>query len=226
VRILIVDQNREDADIIVSSIKIPWPDAGVVRCANGRSGLDAAGKDQFDLIVIDLKLPDMSGFEFLEAFYLFCSKPAIVLKKDLDDIDIVRSLQLGADECIAKPIKQLDFIAKSQAVVRRYVGRDDISSITVGRLRLEAAIHRAYVDGQEISLTRNENIIMSRLMQNCGHITSYGSVARAVWGNHFPCASSALRVCVRRLRKKLPEGPSCIQIVTERGVGFRLVAAR
>jgi DNA-binding response OmpR family regulator len=197
-----------------------------MRCPTGKSGLDSVAKDQFDLILVDLDLNDMSGFDFLEALCLYSTKPTIAIKKEPQETDIVRSLQLGADECLAKPINQLDLIAKCQAVFRRYVGREDVSSVVVGKLRLEADVHRAYLDGREIPLTRNENIIMCRLMQNCGHITSYRNVARAVWGNDSFGANSALRMCVQRLRKKLPISESCVQIVTERGVGFRLVSAR
>ena len=225
-RALIVDSNLDEASVTISAIKIPWPDAEIVRCSSGKSGLDAASRDQFDFVVIDLKLPDMSGFEFLETLCLYTSNPTIALKRDLNETEIVRSLQLGADECLPKPINQLDFIAKCQAVFRRYVGRDDVCAVVVGKLRLEADIHRAFLEGQEIALTRNENIIMCRLMQNCGHITTYGNIARAVWGNDAQEASSALRMCVQRLRKKIPQNESRVQIITERGVGFRLVSAR
>ena len=225
-KVLIVDSHHEDMNITVSAIKIPWPDAEITQHSSGKDGLEDAGKDQFDITIVDLDMPDMTGFEFLETLYLFSSKPTIVLKKDLNQVDIIRSLQLGADECFAKPLNQLDFIAKSQAVFRRYVGRSEISNLTIGKLRLEADVHRAHLDGQEIALTREENIILYRLMSNCGHVTSYNSVARAVWGNDLTGANSALRICVQRLRRKLPRNNSMVQIITERGVGFRLVAAK
>ncbi|PPD59159.1 response regulator transcription factor [Dehalogenimonas etheniformans] len=225
--ILVVDSHRDETEITISAIKVPWPDAQIIRCTTGNLGLIEVGHSDFDLIIVDLELPDMSGFDFLEMLFLHCSKPTIVLKRGLLESDEVRSLQLGADECLSKPIAQLDLIAKCQAVFRRYIGREDVSSITSGRMRLEADVHRAFVDRREVALTRNENIIMYRLMQNAGRITTYNNVAHAIWGNNVPGASAAIRMCVQRLRKKLcTDDITSVRIVTERGIGFRLVLAK
>ena len=224
-KVLIVDSNHEDTDIVASAIKIPWPDAEIMQCAKGETGLEFAARDSFDLIIVDLALPDLSGFEFLKRLSLFSFKPILVLKKGLLETDTVRCLQLGADECFPKPLNQLEFIAKSQAVVRRYLGKDE-GSIVIGALRLDVETHRAYLEGREIALTRNENLALHRLMQNCGHVTSYNSLARAVWGNDFPGSSPALRVCVHRVRNKLINTVSPVNIINERGVGFRLVVPR
>ncbi|PVV83283.1 response regulator transcription factor [Dehalogenimonas alkenigignens] len=219
---LVVDSQKNDVDIAVSALRIPWPDIEVVKCQEGKSGLEAISKDQFDLVIVDLDLTDMNGFDLLESIFLYISKPTIVLKQNLIKTDVVRCLQLGADECLAKPIDQMDFIAKTQAVIRRYIGRNEPNSLTVGKLRLDAEIHRAYINGHEIALTRNENILMHRLMLNYGHITSYSSIERAIWGAYLAGTDCALRGCLKRLKKKLALDPS-LKIITEHGAGIRLV---
>lgn len=223
-KVLIVDNQKEDVEIAVSALKIPWPDAEVIKCHDGKSGLEATGKNPFDLVIVNLDLTDMNGFDFLESLFLYTSKPTIIFKQNLAKTDVVRSLQLGADECLAKPIDQMDFIAKTQAVIRRYIGRNEPNNLTVGKLRLDAEIHRAYINGHEICLTRNENILMHRLMLNYGHITSYNNIERAIWGAYLVGTDCALRGCLKRLKKKLAQDPS-VKIVTEHGVGIRLVTA-
>ncbi|APV43713.1 two-component system response regulator, OmpR family [Dehalogenimonas formicexedens] len=222
-RVLIVENFQDDVIALVSTLKIPWPEVEITRCTSGTSGLAFIEKEQFDLFVIDLDLPDMSGFDFIESVFLYCSKPTIVIRKNLTGADIVRSLQLGADECFSKPFDPLSFIAKTQALIRRYSGKSQLGSMVIGKLRLDTDIHRAYVDGQEIALTRNENLLMHRLMQNYGQVTSYSSIERAIWGNFGGSGNnSALRGCVKRLKKKFPQDSS-LRIVTEHGTGFKLV---
>jgi DNA-binding response OmpR family regulator len=222
-RVLIVDDDQEDVEVAIAAIKIPWPDAEIICSSTGENGLDLATKKSTDLVVMNLTLQDISGFEFLKRLSLYSALPVIVLKKGLTESDIVRSLQLGADECLNKPVNQLEFIAKTQAVIRRYLGKDGTRSIAAGTLRLDFALHRIYFSNRELQLTRCENLIMSRLIHNHDHITSYSSIAQAVWGDDYPGCNDTIRAYLKRIRQKLGSIDCDAQIVTERGVGCRLV---
>ena len=223
-QVLVIDNDLESADIVGSTIKIPWPDASIVPCSNGEDGLDLAEREAFDLIVLDLKLPDISGFEFLKRLTIFSTIPVVAVKNNLNEVDLVRCLDLGADECLPKPIKQIEFIARTKALLRRVRGRSESQSLVTGMLRLDAFIHRAYFMGREVPLTRAENIILQHLMRNCGHVTSYRSIARELWGEDYPGSSKAIRVYVDRLRAKLEPDARSPMLVNERGIGFRLIS--
>ncbi len=223
-QVLVIDNDQDSTDIIGSTLKIPWPDARIVPCPNGEDGLDLAEREKFDLMVVDLRLPDMSGFEFLKRLVMFSGAPVVALKTDLNEIDLVRCLDIGADECLPKPIKQIEFIARTKALLRRVRGRSDNQSLVTGLLRLDAFIHRAYLVGREVPLTRAENIILQHLMRNCGQVTSYHSIARELWGEDYPGSSKAIRVYVDRLRAKLQSDASSPMLINERGVGFRLIS--
>jgi len=223
-QVLVIDSDQESADIIGSTLKIPWPDAAVVPCQNGEGGLDLAERERFDLLVVDLKLPDMSGFEFLKRLVMFSIVPVVAVKYNLDEIDLVRCLDIGADECLPKPIKQIEFIARTKALLRRVRGRSEGQSLVTGLLRLDAFIHRAYFLGREVPLTRAENIILQHLMRNCNQVTSYRSIARELWGEDYPGSNKAIRVYVDRLRAKLQSDGNSPMLINERGVGFRLIS--
>ena len=223
-QILVIDSDQDSADIIGSTLSIPWPDARIVPCPRGEDGLDLAEKEKFDLLVVDLKLPDMTGFEFLKRLVMFSAVPVVAIKADLSEIDLVRCMDIGADECLPKPIKQIEFIARTKALLRRVRGRSENQSLVTGLLRLDAFIHRAYLLGREVPLTRAENIILQHLMRNCGQVTSYRSIARELWGEDYPGSSKAIRVYVDRLRAKLHSDSNSPMLVNERGVGFRLIS--
>ena len=223
-QVLVIDNDQESTDIVGSTIKIPWPDAAIVPCSNGEDGLDLAERERFDLVVLDLKLPDMSGFELLKRLTIFSTVPIVAVKNNLNDVDLVRCLDLGADECLPKPINQIEFIARAKALLRRVRGRSESQSLVTGMLRLDAFIHRAYFMGREVPLTRAENIILQHLMRNCGHVTSYRSIARELWGEDYPGSSKAIRVYVDRLRAKLESDTRSPMLINERGIGFRLIS--
>ena len=223
-QVLVVDNDQDSTDIIGSTIKIPWPDASIVSCSKGEVGLDLAERERFDLVVTDLRLPDMTGFEFLKRLVIFSVVPVVAVKANLNEIDLVRCLDIGADECLPKPIKQIEFIARTKALLRRVRGRSESQSLVTGLLRLDAFIHRAYFMGREVPLTRAENIILQHLMRNCGQVTSYRSIARELWGEDYPGSSKAIRVYVDRLRAKLESDTRSPMLINERGVGFRLVS--
>ncbi|XUX00186.1 MAG: response regulator transcription factor [Dehalogenimonas sp.] len=223
-RILIVDDDREDTEVIAAAIRIPWPDAEIYCSVTGETGLELVTRKSVELAVLNLTLPDITGFEFLKRLSLYSALPIIALKRNLTESDVVRSLQLGADECLAKPINQLEFIAKTQAVLRRYLGKEGVRIITAGTLRLDFALHRLYFGDKELQLTRCENLLMSRLIHNHDRITSYSSIAQAIWGDDYPGYSDTIRAYLKRIRQKLTSIDCDAQIVTERGVGCRLVA--
>lgn len=104
-QVLVIDSENDSANFIGSTLKIPWPDSRVVPCHRGEDGLDLAEREKFDLMVVDLKLPDTTGFEFLKRLVMFSAVPVVAVKTDLNEIDLVRCLDIGADVKIKKHLR-------------------------------------------------------------------------------------------------------------------------
>lgn len=220
---LVVDSNSEDYEIISSSMKVAWPNISIALSTKGDKALEAIEEEPFDIVIIDLMLPDMSGFEFLKSLFLFKDIPVIALKNGLQVSDTVRCLEIGVGDCLNKPLEQIEFIARAKALVRRCHRNEEEDSLISGLLRLDYMIHKLYLRDTEINLTRAENQILRHLMRNCGRITSYQSISRDLWGEDYCGANKAIRVHVDRIRRKLQIYPDAPLIINERGIGIRLV---
>ncbi|PPD57578.1 response regulator transcription factor [Dehalogenimonas etheniformans] len=220
---LLVESEQKTAEILGSTLRLPFPDIDLICSDKGEPGLDLLFKEIFDFAIIDLKLADISGFEFLKRMRLFSQVPVLAIQSGLEDIDLVRAIDYGADDCLPKPVNPIILIARAKALIRRVNGFLNREETVAGMLRLDSLIHKAYFKGQEIYLTRTENIVLHHLMNNAGHVASYRSLACQLWGDDYPGSNKAIRKCIDRLKVKLGTVAASPELINERGVGFRLV---
>jgi two-component system KDP operon response regulator KdpE len=173
-------------------------------------------------VILDLGLPDISGFEVLNQTRLFSRVPIIILTVRSDEADVVKGLEWGADDYILKPLRQLELLARVKALIRRQTPSEE-ESLSAGPLRLETTSGQLHLEGKEIALTITESRILAHLMRNVGHVVTHSSLAEAVWGNDYPGAADSLKVHIRRLREKIEASPSQPKfILTKAGVGYFL----
>ncbi|MBL7165274.1 MAG: response regulator transcription factor, partial [Dehalococcoidales bacterium] len=173
-----------------------------------------------DIVILDLGLPDINGFDVLRQIRLFSQVPTIILTVRSDEADIVKGLEWGADDYITKPFRQLEFLARVKALIRRQVGAEE-ELIVFGPLRLDPTTGQLNYRGKEIALTVTESQIMAHLMKNGGRAVTHASLAEAVWGDDYPGAADSLKVHIRRLREKVEEAPSNPRLIlTRTGVGY------
>ena len=221
-KVLIVEDDKEIVDAITLAFQIRWPEAKVVATRSGRKGVELVESESPDIVILDLGLPDISGFEVLNQTRLFSRVPIIILTVRSDEADVVKGLEWGADDYILKPFRQLELLARVKALIRRQTPSEE-ESLSAGPLRLETTSGQLHLEGKEIALTITESRILAHLMRNVGHVVTHSSLAEAVWGNDYPGAADSLKVHIRRLREKIEASPSQPKLIlTKAGVGYFL----
>ncbi len=221
-KVLLIEDDREIVEAISLAFQIRWPEAELIPTRLGQKGVELVESESPDIVILDLGLPDISGFEALKQIRLFSQVPTIILTVRADEADIVKGLEWGADDYITKPFRQLEFLARVKALIRRQ-GNEGSDSLSFGPLKLDATTGQLFVDAREVALTVTETHITAHLMKNGGRVVTHTSLAEAVWGDDYPGATDSLKVHIRRLREKIEEDPSSPKLIlTRTGVGYFL----
>jgi DNA-binding response OmpR family regulator len=215
VRVLIV----EDDESIATSLARGLEREGFATqlATTGEAALRARG---YDVVLLDLGLPDVDGFDVCRRLRTGSDVPIIVVSARSDEVDRVIGLELGADDYIVKPFGFRELVARIRAVMRRGQSRpDDHAPVRIGALTVDRRTRRVIMDDDEIALTPKEFDILALLAEDPGAVHSREKILEEVWDPHWYGPTKTLDVHVASLRKKLGD-PSWIETV--RGVGFRL----
>lgn len=207
--VLIVD----DEPRIIKFLKLRLKASGyeVLTATSGLEALEQVQDQEPDLLVLDVVMPGMDGFETLKQVRAVSSVPVIILSAKETDTDKVKGLELGADDYLAKPFSPDELIARIKAVRRRLApaqGRKAVEFITLGHITLDFKKHLVMVDGEEILLTRIEWLLLSELAQNAGKVLLYKELLSKIWGPEYRDDLQILRAWLSRLRHKLEQEPS------------------
>ena len=222
-KVLIIEDNEEIVEAVSLAFQIRWPQVKIVSTDRGEEGIDLVEKESPDVVILDLGLPDISGFEVLKHIRLFSTVPVVILTVRGEEADIVKGLELGADEYIIKPFRQLELLSRVKAVIRREGYMMEDSSMVYGPMRLDPSTRTVYYDDRQLSLTRIENIILQQLMKRAGGVVTHISLTEEIWGDYYPETPTNLKVHIRRLREKIEPDPSQPRaILTKAGVGYFL----
>ena len=222
-KVLIVEDDPAVAESTTMAFEIRWPDATVITTSSGRDAISKVESENPDLVVLDLGLPDIDGFEVLKEVRLFSTVPIIILTARFEERDIIKGLEWGADDYMVKPFHQLELMSRTQAIFRRYHLVSQDSPLAYGTMRFGQNIHSVYVGKRRIVLTNTEGILLSHLMRNAEKVVPISNLAEAVWGVDYPSSHEGVRVYIRRLRKKLEADPDKPQLIrTHPGTGYSL----
>ncbi len=195
----------------------------VVAAGDGREGLLRFGAEPFDLVVLDLMLPVVDGFEVCRRIRRGSGVPIVMLTARADATDVVAGLELGADDYVTKPFDPPVLVARCRAVLRRTSGDVPDAVLRVGDLELDPGGHVARRRGEELPLTATEFRLLACLMRRPGQVFTREVLLADVWGYDFLGDSRLVDVAVQRLRAKVEDEPSApTRITTVRGVGYRL----
>jgi two-component system KDP operon response regulator KdpE len=221
-QILIIEDSPVIVETISLALEIRWPDVKISVTSTGEQGIEMTETESPDVIILDLGLPDISGFDVLKRIRLFSNIPIIILTARQDETDIVKGLEWGADDYMTKPFKQLELLARVQGAIRRYRHLNE-KVLVCGPLRLDPISLKLTLNGNEIKITRTEGLIMGHLMKNAGNVVTYSSLGEAMWGGDFPEASDSIKVHIRHLREKLETNPGKPKlIIIKPGMGYLL----
>jgi DNA-binding response OmpR family regulator len=224
-KILVIDDEVDVARAIQLTIQLQEPNWQVLTVNNGKDGLILIDTESPDLVLLDLAMPDMSGFQVLEQIRLFSDVPVIILTVQNDELDKVRGLELGADDYIVKPFSRLELIARIHSILRRvegFIGQPKKPYIN-GQLTIDFNHHQVYKAGKIITLTSTEFHLLEILARNAGKLIPNETLLGRVWGQYALDNPDYLKVYMHRLRSKLEDDPSHpIYLHTERGEGYWL----
>jgi two-component system, OmpR family, response regulator RegX3 len=193
--------------------------------ATAAAALEAAARVEPDLVLLDVMLPDGSGYDVCRRLRADSAVPIIMLTARGEETDRIVGLELGADDYIVKPFSAREVVARIRAVLRRagdHASTDDKGPIEIGPLRLDRARRTAVLDGDELELTRKEYELLELLMSEAGSVITRERLIDEVWDVNWFGSTKTLDVHVSGLRRKLADSPDTPRFIhTVRGVGFR-----
>ena len=218
--ILVVD----DAPNIVELVRLYLEGAGyaTIVATDGPSAVELHRRHHPDLVLLDVMLPGMDGFEVCRAIRREADTPVIMLTARTDDIDAIVGLELGADDYVTKPFNPRALVARVKAILRRTDGTVRLGrSIEVGSLRIDPRRREVVLGDVIVELRGREFDLLAALARDPGVVLSRETLLEDVWGTDFPGETRTVDVHVSEVRKKLGPGGPAIESV--RGVGYRLV---
>lgn len=220
-RILIIDddpQLRETVTIVLTS-----QEYDVQAAPTGKEGIAQVSDRAPDLVVLDVNLTDMLGFEVVREIRRFSNVPVLMLTGRSESSDIVSGLDSGADDYLIKPFKADELLARVRALLRRVPSSEQPITVAEGQLEIDTKMRITRVRGEQVDLTPTEYQLLLLLAQHPGEVLDHQTLLQRVWGDEYVNDTAYLKVYIWHLRRKLEQNPHDPKIVmTEWGVGYRL----
>lgn len=227
-KLLLVDDDPEIRSSVRLGFELQWRDVEILEAADGETALDLVEAQRPDLVLLDVGLPDIDGYEVLRRTRAFSSVPIVMLTARDEPIDTVRGLESGADDYIGKPFDHLELMARVRAVLRRSDLKAPVGGSAPyrrGHLEIDADAREARVGTRRVTLTATEWRVLELLVANAGWIVPHERFIARVWGRDEDVEPDGLRVFIRRLRAKLGDDAAAPRYIeTVRGIGYRLLA--
>jgi len=226
-KIVVVDDAPEIMEVVSLCFQLRWPGTEVLSAGDGAQGLKLIEAERPDLVILDVGLPDMDGFQVMREVRRFSQVPVIMLTVRGEDTDVARGLELGADDYVTKPFSHVELMARVQAVLRRVqglsVGGEEHPFVS-GKLWIDFASNEVRIDGEPVKLTATEYKLLRQLVRSQGRLLPHEALLVKVWGDEYRDARDLLRVHIQHLRQKLGDSISSPSIiVTEHGMGYKFV---
>ncbi|TAH65330.1 MAG: response regulator transcription factor [Anaerolineaceae bacterium] len=222
-KVLVVD----DEKLIVKGIRFSLEQDGMeVDCAyDGEEAIEAARKKEYDVVLLDIMLPKLSGFEVCQQIREFSSMPIIMLTAKGDDMDKILGLEYGADDYITKPFNILEVKARIKAIMRRSNknsnSANEPKTIIFNDMKIDCENRRVYIADKEVNLTVKEFDLLELMVFNPNKVYSRENLLNIVWGYDYPGDVRTVDVHIRRLREKIESNPSEPKYIhTKWGVGY------
>ena len=225
-KILIIEDDPIISETVTICFNLRWPEAEVIATDSGEQGLKLAAASTPDVVILDVGLPGMDGYETLRRLRSITDAPAIMLTAKDGEVAKVKGLEYGADDYITKPFSRIELLARVRAVLRRTVASTPEQSRGLyvsepAGLEIDLNSRTVHRRGQNVSLAPLEYSLLYHLTSNEGRVMTHSVLLAKVWGQEYVEEVDYLKVYIRRLRTKLDDDPQNPELIhTERGVGY------
>lgn len=227
-RLLVIEDEKDLQKVLEFNLRQAGHD--VLTALRGREGLQLAREHHPDLVLLDLMLPDLAGTEICKALKQDAHTrdiAVLMLTAKGEEVDRIVGFELGADDYVVKPFAAAEVIARIRAVLRRSRRPEPTDRLTVGDVTIDVGARRAWLEGRELSLTRKEFDLLTRLARSAGQVVTREDLMSDVWDENWFGSTKTLDVHMTALRRKLGEDSAAPRhIQTVRGVGFRFAPAQ
>jgi two-component system, OmpR family, response regulator VicR len=222
VKVAIIEDDKSIINAVNVAFEFRWPDVYVVSATDGKEGIQLVKQESPDVVILDINLPDISGFDVLKSIREFSSVPVIILTVRVDDTDVLRGLEAGADDYVVKPFNYLTLLARVKAVLRRtertpFKGNQTMAMSS--RLNIDFVNQKVRVDNRLVKLTPVEYQLLILLVKNKDKIVPYQQIMEEIWSKSSWDDTENIRIYIRRLRKKLQDIPPNM-ILNKHGSGY------
>jgi len=229
IRVLVVEDEESFIDALTIGLTREGFDVAVAR--DGQEGLALFHREPFDIVLLDLMLPKMSGLDVCRAIRAGSDVPVIIVSAKGEEVDMVLMLELGADDYVTKPYRLRELVARIRAVLRRResheVPSESDEEIKLGALHMDIDARRCFVNGEEIKLRKKEFALLRLLLENPGRVLTREVLIDRIWGSDYVGDTKTLDVHIKRLRTLIESDPKNPKyLTTVRGVGYRLELAK
>ncbi len=224
-RILLIDPAEKTRDILSLGFNLGWLQPRLAYTGEGMKGVALAESEAPNLIIVEIDLPDIDGFEVVRQIRLFSDVPIIILTEQDGELNTVRGLEAGADDYIVKPFNPLNLLARARAILRRagalYGDSNDSRPFISSKLCVDFTSREVLVEGDSVHLTPTEYKVLYHLIRNAGRLVTIQMLKQQVWDGDGFVDSGTVRKCVCQLRHKLRDNSgSPRMILNERGMGY------
>jgi two-component system KDP operon response regulator KdpE len=221
--VLVVDDEHAILRVVGAGLKARGYD--VTLAVTGQGAIDEAALRPPDVIVLDLGLPDLDGIDVIRRLRLWTDVPIVVLSAAGSDERKVLALDEGADDYVTKPFSMPELLARIRVALRRHAATaaDEPATLDVGDLHIDLARRHVRVGHRAVTLTKKEFDFLAFLARWPGRVLTHRAILQHVWGPEYGTETQYLRVYASQLRKKLDDDPGDPRLITEPGVGYRLV---
>jgi len=218
-KLLVIDNNLDAVEVVELTVGMTWPEATTLSASSGDAGIDAVVSEGPNLVVLGVNLPDLDGFTACKEIRRFSDVPIIMLTERDKEADIIRGLDVGADDYIVKPLNPILFLARLKAVLRRSDLED--KTFEYGDLKIDFGAAKVTLGGRCVELTPAEYRLLYQLIKRSGKIVLSRTLLGLVVGRKHMEETNYLKVHIKRLRHKLKEDATAPKyIFTERSVGY------
>lgn len=224
-KILVIEDDPDVVEVVSLCFEMRWPNATIVSSGTGEAGIDLVEVESPDIVILDIGLPDIDGYQVCKEIRRFSDVPIVMLTVRSNEADIVKGLEMGADDYITKPFKHIELLARVQSVLRRSEMMPQTGEQQVFQkddLVVDFANREVRIGDELIRLTSTEYNLLYHLIKNAGRVLQHKTLLGKVWGREYVDETNYLKVHIQHLRQKLGDDPNNPRlIITERGAGYK-----